>query len=285
MERLIFGVDFSGSRKAGKYTWITAASITGDGGLVIHACKPISQLPGSGPGREVAYAALIGFIREHKDAVYGFDFPPSLPAPLVTARSWADFIVNFIDEFPDAEAFRSKCRERGQGRELRRATDRISKTPFCAYNLRMYRQTYYGITGIVCPLIASSDACFMPLQQAEEDKAWLIEICPASTLKKDGQYLIPYKEATEECRTNRARILEAYKQMTPLEFQGGEDAIISDRRGDALDSLIAAVAVYRCYSKRDLVSQDEIHLRGRPGVLLAKAAKLGDKPSLLFCVR
>ena len=77
-----------------------------------------------------------------------------------------------------------------------------------------------------------------------ESRPVIIEICPASTLKKQKLYF-PYKGEGAGRERGRTRLLQEsqtkYPLLIPLEI---EKKIIADKNGDALDSLIAALAAY-----------------------------------------
>ena len=178
----IHGVDFSGAAKAGRKIWIASGTVA-DGVLAIHACRRAADLPGSSADREAALTALRNFIAERPADDFGLDFPFSLPRDLIAEPSWEEFLRSFPERYPDAQAFRRACREATGGREAKRLTDYDARTPFSAYNLRLYRQTYYGIRDVLRPLVLGRLACVLPMQPVQHHSAWLIEICPASTLK------------------------------------------------------------------------------------------------------
>ena len=150
----IFGIDFSGAEKAGDAIWIAEGRLNG-GRVRIEGCRPASQLPGSGCERSRCLPALVAFVAGQRSAVFGCDFPFSLPAGMIEETSWRVFALTLADRFPTAESFMADCRSRGGGREIRRACDRESRVPFAAYNLRIYRQTYHGIRDILAPLLRS----------------------------------------------------------------------------------------------------------------------------------
>jgi hypothetical protein len=186
MER-IFGVDFSGATDAGKKVWI-ACGVNEGTRLCIVECMRGDTLPGSAAGRERCLAALRDLIAAESACAFGLDFPFGLPRVLVAQADWKDFILSFPTMYPDAEAFRQACRSAAEGREHRRLTDRQSRTPFSPYNLRLYRQTYFGLREVLYPLVRDRQAAVLPMQRPCRDKAWVLEICPASTLKREGLY-------------------------------------------------------------------------------------------------
>jgi hypothetical protein len=138
------------------------------------------------------------------------------------------------------------CTAASGGRELKRFTDIEAKTPFSPYNLRLFRQIYFGIREVLGPLLRNNAVCVLPVQRALPDRAWLLEICPASTLKRE-HLSIPYKGRGEKKRTARVKILEGIKKTGGLKIRKSalRSKILEDRDGDALDSVIAALATFR----------------------------------------
>jgi hypothetical protein len=148
----IYGVDFSGAAKAGNKIWITSGVIEGKA-LRVEACHRAADLPGSSQDRDRCLAALRDFIRQGEASAFGLDFPFGLPRALIQEDCWEDFIFSFSNRYPDPEAFREACRAVAGGSELKRVTDRESHTPFSPYNIRLYRQTYFGIRDVLGPLL------------------------------------------------------------------------------------------------------------------------------------
>ena len=60
--------------------------------------------------------------------------------------------------------------------------------------MRIYRQTYYGIRDLLGPLVAKNLVNVPPLHDSGDGVPWLMEVCPASTLKASGLYG-SYKDA------------------------------------------------------------------------------------------
>jgi hypothetical protein len=201
------------------------------------------DLPGSSRERVQSLHALRRLIVNESEAVIGLDFPFGLPRLLADYDDWESFVLAFPHDYASAEAFRQGCRGAAQGRELRRVTDRVARTPFSPYNIRLYRQTYYGIRDLLRPLIQKTQACVLPMQEAEEDKPWLLEICPASTLKRGGLYA-PYKGGRDEHRSARLRILRELEARAIAIRPGLRSTIVDDVGGDALDSVVAALATF-----------------------------------------
>jgi hypothetical protein len=241
----IYGVDFSGAKDAGRRMWVAGGVAEGDT-LRIETCHSADALPGSGRGRDRCLAALRDFIGENGVCAFGLDFPFGLPQPLVGRDSWEGFILSFPDEYAGPEEFKQSCQVAAGGHELRRVTDRESKTPFAPYNLWLYRQTYFGLRDVLHPLVRDGLACVLPMQRRRADRAWVLEICPASTLKQEWLYM-PYKGRADEHRAARGHILERLEATSALSIStpAVREAVLDDRGGDALDSVIAALATFR----------------------------------------
>lgn len=243
--RQIYGVDFSGAANAGSRIWV-ARGVRRGAAMHIEACHPAADLPGSGKDRDRCLAALREFIRRERECAFGFDFPFGLAAELVEEGSWEDFVQAFPGRYCSPREFRESCRAAAGGRELRRITDRESRTPFSPYNLRVYRQTYFGIRDLLAPLVAAQTACVVPMQRALPGRPWLLEVCPASLLKREGFYA-PYKGRSRQHRENRKRIAAAVERMDGVAAlaSGVREAALANASGDALDAILAAVATSR----------------------------------------
>ena len=242
--RQVYGVDFSGAKNAGKKIWVASGVMDGDA-LRIKDCYWAEDLPGSGRSRDRCLAALRDFIKREQTAVFGLDFPFGLPRDLVEEYAcWEDFVLSFPDRYSSPEAFRRACREADGGRELKRVTDRQSQTPFSPYNLRLYRQTYFGIRDVLHPLVREQLAYVLPMQSALPGKPWVLEICPASTLKQEALYQ-PYKGRREAHRKAREHILREIEEKALSIPAKSRAEIMADCEGDVLDSVIAAFATFR----------------------------------------
>jgi hypothetical protein len=84
------------------------------------------------------------------------------------------------------------------------------------------------------------------MQRRRVDRPWVLEICPASTLKREGLYM-SYKDGPYEHRAARECILERLEAASALSIStpAVREAVLDDRGGDALDSVIAALATFR----------------------------------------
>lgn len=242
--RRVYGVDFSGAADAGKKIWITQG-VMKEEALSIEACYPGADLPGSGVERDRCLAALRDFIEGERAGAFGLDFPFGLPRDLVEADTWYDFAVSFSDRYANPEVFREACRMAANGSEVKRVTDRESRTPFSPYNIRLYRQTFFGIRDVLAPLVQDRLATVLPMQTMVPGSPWVLEICPASTLKRESLYW-PYKGNSREHREKRTQILAVIEQAAPLSIpEAVRSVILKNTDGDALDSVLAAYAVFR----------------------------------------
>jgi hypothetical protein len=243
--RIVYGVDFSGAADAGKKIWI-ARGMTEKDVLLITECFQAKDLAGSGTDRKQSLRALREFIRNHKDSIFGLDFPFALPKALVKEHTWEEFVVSFEDRYKSPEEFRKICKLAGGSKELRRFTDIEARTPFSPYNLRLYRQTYFGIRDVLGPLIRDTSVCVLPMQNPLPGRAWVVEICPASTLKRENLGL-SYKGRGEIKTTARARILEGIEKTGVLKIKDSalRSTVLENPGGDALDSVIAAFATFK----------------------------------------
>lgn len=237
------GVDFSAAADGGRRTWIAIAEPR-NSGLAVKDLFPAQDLPGSGLHPDAFLPALADFLAGQRRALAGLDFPFSLPRPLIDAESWTDFVHGFAARYPDPAAFRADCRRRSGGRELRRRCDVEARTPFSPYNLRLFRQTWFGIARLLAPLVARGRVGVAPMLAGPEDGVLLAEICPASTLRRLNAGRA-YKGQTEIARARRGEILKLFVKngLEPTEKAG--ITAEENHRGDALDAVIAASAVWR----------------------------------------
>lgn len=252
--RRIYGVDFSGGEDAAKKIWITEARINDDV-LKIVSSSPASELPESPRKRDDVLKALRGFIEDQQNAIFGLDFPFGLPKPIVNTSSWEEFIREFPQRFNSAKNFYEECKLAGsnldgEGIEYDRLTETEKDAPFCSYNLWMYKQTFYGISRLLHPFVIKNSVSILPMQSPDELNPWVIEICPSSTLRSLDIRRERYKGAVPERVAGRQEILE---DLADHNIDLGKeifDSLLADDEGDALDSIIAAFAVYRTFKNK-----------------------------------
>ncbi|HSD84286.1 MAG TPA: DUF429 domain-containing protein [Anaerolineae bacterium] len=273
MQRFV-GIDFSGGVNAGRKIWI-ASGRAENKVLLIETCLPGEALPGSSCDRAVCLAALRAFICSIGAGLIGLDFPLGLPVELMAGQTWLQFMRTFADRFSTAQQFREACwratrgrATRGRathgrathGREVKRRTDIEARTPFSPYNLRLYRQTYYGLRDVVAPLVRAQAVRVRPMQSSRAGRPSLIEICPASTLKWLNRYQ-PYKGRSLQQRAARLMILRAL-QEEGVQLAGQlKPIVLADPEGDALDSVLAAWAAFRSRDRIEHVPHDPLYRR------------------------
>jgi len=256
----IFGIDFSGAQEAGLKIWIASGMDTGEQ-LRIETCDSAAKLFGS-KDRDHCLRSLYDFVGSKNDSIFAFDFPFGLPCALVEEAEWVKFVLGFPSRYPNGyEAFAEKCRTMSGGRELRRLTDVVTKTPLSPYNRRLAAQTYFGIKDVLRPLIQKGEACVLPMQEALPGKPLLIEVCPASTVlfaKLDTRY--KGRKLDKGKRVQRENVLRWLMESGNVSIKGQVcSTAIANNEGDALDSVIAAFAAYRAYSGKFQVSDRGKH--------------------------
>jgi hypothetical protein len=240
-----WGIDFSGAKDAGRKIWLCRLSARPQ--LKVAELLRCDQLPGSGVARETALASLCKYLQGRKDAVCGFDFPFSLPRCAIREPSWRAWVES-TRSFAEADGFRAEMLARSGGRELRRYTDAEARTPFAPLNLRLYRQTFHGVRDVLAPLLRVGSRA-LPFDGFDGHAACagapvLMEVCPASTLKREGLY-VPYKGRGQELRQARVTILQALNVQFALSLSSAmQRRAVEDCEGDALDAVIAAVAAW-----------------------------------------
>ena len=179
----IYGIDFSGAQDAGNKIWI-ARGVPKGKKLLIEECSSARTLLKSGEELLPCLAALVKLIKSSQDAAFGFDFPFGLPRDLVHEETWVDFVLEFPKKHTSPEAFRQACRQADGGHELKRKTDIEAHTPFSHYNEWIYKQTYYGISAVLFPLVRDDMVYVLPFHKPVDGKPRILEVCPASTLKQ-----------------------------------------------------------------------------------------------------
>ncbi|MFN8475236.1 MAG: DUF429 domain-containing protein [Anaerolineae bacterium] len=241
----VYGVDFSGAANAGTKIWVSSGMVMA-GVLHVEDCIRGDRLPNAGVGRSEALNALVEFMAQAGESTFGLDFPFGVPRSLVQAQDWPSFVLAFPDRYPGPDDFYHSCHAANGGREMKRRVDTEARAPFAAYNVRMYRQTYHGIRDVLVPLVSRDAARVLPMQSPMPGRPSVVEVCPASTLKAESLY-VSYKHRGEEYRRARLHILSELERRGPLQLTDPRlrEAILDDHQGDALDSVVAAYAVFK----------------------------------------
>ncbi|MBN1133853.1 MAG: hypothetical protein JXA38_02825 [Methanosarcinaceae archaeon] len=266
----VFGIDFSGAENAYKKIWVSKGTITSNI-LHIHESRRIADYMQKGNkhvSRDKCLIILKKLIAGEQHAAFGLDFPFSLPTLVLDNEDWDAFVRQFPERYKTPEQFRESCRNATQNKEFKRRTEKENKAPFCAYNLWLFKQTYFGIRDVLRPLAIGKKACILPVQSCEKGKPWVLEICPASTLKQEGVY-IPYKGKTEVKQQSRSQILEYLSTRGVLVSSDVLEIAIENSEGDALDSVIAAFATYRALQEPEKLTTTRPAIYKREGYIFA----------------
>jgi hypothetical protein len=242
LPELVYGVDFSGAKNAGSKIWITKAIVDGTE-LQVEDCCQAKELFGTRE-RDQCLHRLRDFIVMQKACAFGLDFPFGLPSVLIEENTWEEFVLSFSYRYSSPKEFKDSCWVAAGHCELKRHTDKVNQTTWSPCNLRLYRQTYFGIRDVLAPLVRDQLVYVLPMQSPSSGRPWIFEVCPASTLQRMGLRQ-PYKD--KEKSTARARILQGFEHTGTILIQTSElrTMILGDQYGDALDSVIAAFATFQ----------------------------------------
>lgn len=254
-KRRLFGIDFSGAKSACSKIWITEGFIEDDIFQVLKCYSVKDLVSAKKTDRDACLSALRNLISSSNDAIFGVDFPLSINRELMYSDDWESFVMDFPERYLSADQFRNDLRSATNNVELKRLTDVEVKAPFSLYNLRVYRQTYFAIRDIVYPLLMNKSACMLPMQTPYADKAWVLEICPASLLKQLGLYK-SYKGRSEDAWKSRELILEKLIEMGVSVDSDIKEVVLKNSEGDALDSLIAAFTTSLVVPRLDNIMSD-----------------------------
>jgi len=250
----IRGVDFSGAATPGRDVWLAEGRLE-NGRLAVETCRSAADVFGE-TAREPVLSALGRRLRAEAGAT-GLDFSFGLPAELLPAEieGWVESVEWFAETFDDADApaMRETLKERARasdvdGVELKRRTDDAvgANSP---YSFITYYQTLYGVRDLLAPLAADGAVSVPPMEAPGESP--VLEIYPAGTLRRLGAVDERYKESTDEAAARRETILGALSAATDLEVDLPEAVrkrALEDAGGDALDSIVAALATARAVS-------------------------------------
>lgn len=239
----ILGVDFSGARDAGQKIWLTVCVERG-GELHVKSSVPAGTQFDATTRKE----CLRGLQRAVQRAdVVGLDFPFGLPATVHDRDDWRDVCAWLAESIVGPDDLQGRCVERarkatdGERSYLRRATD-DSCGALSPYHWFVAAQTYYGIRNVLWPLVEDGAISVEPMDRTGGTP--VCEVYPAGTLRDVGLPAERYKDDTDDARARRETIVEGL-QLTPLSLHGIEAHLIEDVGGDALDSVLAALAAWR----------------------------------------
>jgi hypothetical protein len=246
------GVDFSGAAEPGEDIWITEGRLDGRT-LELTTCEPAAERFGT-RGREAILSSLVDLLGKTPGTT-GIDVSFGLPVALLPddVAEWPDAVRWFAETFADADApaMREGLKKRARasdedGVELkRRADDAVDANS--PYSFITYYQTLHGVRDVLAPLVAAEAVRVPPMQSPGRRN--IVETYPAGTLRRLGTVDTQYKEGGEEAVDRRAEILRVLESdrgdiTVSLDAETREIALQAPG-GDALDSLVAAVATAR----------------------------------------
>lgn len=235
------GIDWSGGANAGKKIWAAYIAASGDGLVLEDVHRPFHEIP----DRASVRARFADWVTRTSATAFGFDFCfgvsrrqlPALRAALGAAfrpkASPVELGALIAKHFPTAEAFRAAC-----GPEAKRDTDKLRRSPFAPTNLRMYRQTWFGLS---C-LGTLSEQAVPPWSMGERA---IVEVLPA--LLARGFKVRSYKGESLDARAARETLLdEIQARMAITKMQRA--MLVEDTEADAIDAVLAALAVAAAHS-------------------------------------
>ncbi|MHC5019655.1 MAG: hypothetical protein ACYTGX_06005 [Planctomycetota bacterium] len=236
---------------AGSRTWI-AEGVMDQDALRISSVRQIADLPNGAVERDLAMVALRKYLGKQRAVVIGADFPFGLPKALVKEKRWEEFAAEFGNRYADVQDFTAKTKKAAGGQERWRHTDRELGKRSAPHKRRLAYQTFFGIRDILAPLVASGQAAVVPMQKPLPRKPVLLEVCPPASLRR-ARISPPFKGAAPLARRAREGVLEAYEkrdQLWPVP-EDVRERVLDDAEGDALNSVIAALAAAWASGHRD----------------------------------
>jgi hypothetical protein len=246
----VHGVDFSGAAEPGCKIWIASGSVD-NGGLSVTDVRS-AGLEFGVTRRAPLLEELRGFLADAEGTV-GLDFSFGLPRTVLAEAGalpedgWVEFLAWFRERFGDADApeMQETLREWGrdsedQGVEHKRRTD-AERAANSTYSNITRHQTLHGIRDVLAPLVEENVVSVQPMAPTAGVPT-LLEIYPAATLRDLGLPDRRYKEPGPEARERRERILDGLRRWGVTLPERFDEAVLDDADGDALDSLVAAVA-------------------------------------------
>jgi hypothetical protein len=242
----VHGIDFSGAESPAESVWLTTAEYDGQT-LVVESVRSAAEAFDA-TGREAVMAGLREFLTGGD--VSGLDVSFGLPRAILPAGidSWQASLAWVRSmEYEDALAAQADWKGRARasdvdGVELKRATDRPvgASSP---YSFITRHQTFHGLRDVVGPLVAEEAVSVQPMAP-RADRPALIEIYPASTLRALELPDRTYKDDRNhpEGPAKRRQILAGLLEWGVELDEQARTRVLEDAGGDALDSLVAAVA-------------------------------------------
>jgi hypothetical protein len=263
---LIYGVDFSGAKLAGRNTWIACleASRRRRNHWHLSELARLEDLCGTAE-RAPALAELVRRIAASQRALWALDFPFGLPVEIMKPRvGWPGQLRFLRSMRDDAYALGVECLRRAKAlfgpNHIRRLTDQEAKTPFDCYHYRIIYQTFHGMFDVLRPLAADRRTAILPFHYDRLTGAErvLVEACPGSTLRRLGLPHNKYKQAgggplIPLRRRRRHAIMASLHQYIRPDVRYVR-LMMRNPGGDALDAVIAAVGALQAWQTCDHAS-------------------------------
>ena len=258
---VVYGVDFSGAKLAGRNIWLAETLPSPRGKLRLARLESLEKLCGTAE-RQPALAHLVNLISSSHSSLWGIDFPFGLPIEVVHEGPRWPHQFHFISQWShDPYALGLECLRRAKsiGREMhiRRQTDSETKAPFDCYHYRIIYQFYHGMADVIAPLTRTRRTAILPFHYRRLSTAQRVvaESCPSSTLKRLKLPYQNYKQPTggpltPKRRRTRHAILHSLRRFIQIPPHH-QRRIMRNPGGDALDAVIAAVGVHQAWQHSD----------------------------------
>ena len=273
---VIYGVDFSGAKRAGANTWVARLELphprrTPVRGVLKERRVPklvelscLERLAGTAD-RAPALRHLVELIRGSDRALWAMDFPFALPLEVMPdGARWPDQLAFLRAAGDDAYGVGLECLERakrlGGPMHIKRLTDTDAKAPFECYHYRIIYQFFHGVRDVLGPLWGTRGTAVLPFQYRRLPGASrvLVEACPSSTLKRLGLPHQNYKQpaggplAPKRLRARRA-IFAGLAGLVRIDDRQRR-VMMRNPGGDAIDAVLAAVGAARAWRATDHVA-------------------------------
>jgi len=258
------GVDFSGAAEPGTSIWLTEGSWDAETAvLTVERCRSAAERFDE-TAREPVLAALRTWLET--GGVTGIDVSFGLPRPLLPAVSdwpaacrWIASEFETEDALAMQSALKTRARESGaDGVELKRRTDVVTGAN-SPYSFITRYQTLHAIRDVLDPLVTDGRVSVEPMAPRDAE-ATLLEAYPAATLRKLGLPDTTYKNDAKypDAPNRRETILDGLCAWGVELDDGLRPVLLEDSGGDALDSVVAAVATARA-AERSFEPTGEYH--------------------------
>ncbi|MBL0276667.1 MAG: DUF429 domain-containing protein [Anaeromyxobacter sp.] len=229
-EGRVVGIDWSGAADASRKVWAATIVLHPSGPRLESVRRPFSER-----GPEAVSSVLGTWLSRGEYDVAGLDFCFGLEASHLSR-------LGLPTEGPSRlgrEVARAFCTPEelraAVVTEKKRDTDEKSDAPFAPTNLRMYKQTYWGLRAL-----AETPATLPPWSFAGDRV--VVEVLPAAVARWLG-CTSTYKGRGEVAKNQRKDLLARLSSATGMAV-GPDDAkqIVEDEEGDACDAVLAALA-------------------------------------------